>query len=221
MNIGTYLLKKYVAFKRSLQPNKYLYNEVFDQYRFIFIHIPKTGGLSILSSLLNYDFTVGHKKAVEFRNFDRKRFNEYFKFAFVRNPLDRFFSAYSYLKKGGLGEGDYDFAKHYILPCSNFKEFVLSLNNPAKADKILRWKHFIPQYKFVCDENKQVIVDYIAKFENFEEEYDFIRKKLGMGHYLKHINASQKPDYHGYYDHESTGIIKSVYSEDFDLFGYN
>ena len=72
----------------------------FDREKAIFVHIPKAAGTSIALSI--FGELPYHYKAIDYIVFfGRKTFNQYFKFAFVRNPWDRVYSAYTYLRKGG------------------------------------------------------------------------------------------------------------------------
>ena len=73
--------------------------KVFDKKKCIFFHIPKTAGISLVKALFG-DLDWGHRDVKYYRNvFNKKKFDSYFKFTFVRNPYDRLFSAYSFLKK--------------------------------------------------------------------------------------------------------------------------
>ena len=219
-----YMLKKfinnYVALKKSLQPNKYLFNKVFDKYQIIFIHVPKTGGLSVLASLVGSNFKVGHKKATQFRDFDPVRFHQYFKFGFARNPLDRFFSAYCFLRKGGLGGKDAEFGQKYIQPYANFQAFVKALDYPKQKEKILQWRHFKPQYHFLCDKNEAVLVDYLGYYESLKKDYQNIAHRLSMGSPLRLVNSSDKPAYEQYYNENMKRVLKNIYYKDFEIFGY-
>src|SRR3954454_22051651 len=71
-----------------LNPGNYMSTHCFDYYKCIFIHIPKTAGLSVSKTLFgNYAGThlgIDHYIAT----LGRKTVEEYFKFAFVRNPWD-------------------------------------------------------------------------------------------------------------------------------------
>ena len=82
---------------------------VSNKYRFIFIHIPKTGGTSIAEpdyeggngALAGYlgeqDYAqAGHIRAVGLKQRIGASWDQYFKFAFVRNPWDRLVSLYHY-----------------------------------------------------------------------------------------------------------------------------
>jgi Sulfotransferase family len=86
---------------------------VSDQRKFIFIHIPRTAGISLTSALSvfadgdNLDFSqvtwepeYPHFTAVEIaRIVGEDRFQKFYKFAIVRNPWERMVSRYFYLKR--------------------------------------------------------------------------------------------------------------------------
>ena len=70
---------------------------------FVFIHVPKTGGVSIRKSLFDQDIGP-HTTALDQRIYmGKKKYNDFSVIAFVRNPWDRLVSAFFYLKGGGLG----------------------------------------------------------------------------------------------------------------------
>ena len=61
------------------------------KHKFIFIHIPRTGGTSI-ESQFNYNGDLDGKKHWRLNDFKNdltnNQFNGYFKFSFIRNPWD-------------------------------------------------------------------------------------------------------------------------------------
>ena len=75
------------------------------KHKFVFLQTTKTGSSSIYVTLKEKYKTVNpenHLNAVQAKRFfDEKKYNwdEYFKFAFVRNPWDRYVSAYYYRKQ--------------------------------------------------------------------------------------------------------------------------
>ena len=61
----------------------------------IFIHVPKVAGVSVSMSL--YDKTLGHIRACDIKKYYPEDFENFFSFAFVREPSERFLSAIKYL----------------------------------------------------------------------------------------------------------------------------
>ena len=190
----------------------------FDEHQSLFIHITKTAGTSVAKSLFNY--LPYHYTAIEYRViYGRKKFNTYFKFAFVRNPWDRLYSAYRYLKSGGWNEKDREWAETHLSVYEDFNHFIkewLSIEN------INNHLHFRPQYEFICDNKKNILIDYIGYFENLSEDYDVIRKKISTGKPLGTHNTNPSAvTYKDIYDATSIRIVESVYKTDIQIFGYS
>jgi hypothetical protein len=189
----------------------------FDQHRCIFVHVPKTGGWSISQSLFNSG-TGGHRSAMEYKQiFGEATFNSYFKFAFVRNPWDRVVSSYFFYKKGG-NTGFHHWAQTHLLEYGNFESFVRGC---FKREGVYDHKHLIPQHQFLCDETQALAVDFLGRFENFEEDFTRLRQRLGgLGSELRHLNATKRSDYRDYYTDETRAIVAQAYRTDLALFGY-
>ena len=77
----------------------------FDNYRCIFIHVPKTGGMSVRKTLFTKSDLYPHLTIRDYQSLlSEQEVGSYYKFAFVRNPWDRLVSAYSFLRAGGLNK---------------------------------------------------------------------------------------------------------------------
>jgi hypothetical protein len=81
-----------------------VYSDFADEFQCIFIHIPKTAGTSVARTLFGQGSR--HVPYFEYEKVNGRKFNRYFKFAFVRNSWDRLVSTYFFLKKGGLNDMD-------------------------------------------------------------------------------------------------------------------
>ena len=78
----------------------------------------------------------------------------------------------------------------------------------------------ISQFKKIS-ENGRVIVDFIGRYENINEDFSCICKKLNIPEpFLPHINKFYHDNYMNYYTKEMIDEVKSFNEEDFFNF-YN
>jgi hypothetical protein len=190
----------------------------FDYYQCIFIHIPKTGGISVNDALWGNPGGV-HKTIGDYaRIFSEETLEAYFKFTFVRNPWDRLVSAYTFLKAGGQHDRDAGWAAAHLSGLDDFESFVRQW---LTEENIYRGIHFIPQTAFL-KLHGELKVDFIGKLENMAEDFEFVKQKLGIPEArLAHKNRSARQNYHQYYTQETREIVASVYSEDIELLDYS
>ena len=189
----------------------------FDRHRCIFIHITKTAGTSVAKGLfeeLPYHYTAQQYRVI----YGRSTFNEYYKFCFVRNPWDRLYSAYSFLKGGGWNEEDERWAKLHLKNINSFNSFVLNWISP---DRLKSHIHFWPQSKFICDRKGIPLVNEVFYFENIEKDYERASQKLGIHNPLPHTNASKRASYKEAYSVEAIEKVKELYRQDIENFGYS
>ncbi|EAK9986087.1 sulfotransferase family protein [Campylobacter jejuni] len=199
-----------------------MFKDYHDKYGCIFIHVPKVAGTSIERVVFETDkWLIGHVRALDYINQDKNKFESYFSFAFVRNPFDRMVSAFHYLKKGGGNDYDKNWANENLKDFDTFEQFVLALQNKNVKDKILSWQHFTPQYKFICDENKNILVNFIGKLENINNDFKIVKNELNFDRNLIHSNSSNHEIFSNYYNEKTYNIIAELYKEDFALFDYD
>lgn len=208
--------------RKFVDNDDYTYKS-FDQHKCIFVHIPKVAGVSISRAFFG-NLAGSHKSVSQYQLiFSKEEFDSYFKFAFVRNPWDRVFSAYNFLKKGGMNEEDYRWADENIAHYENFDDF---LHNGLRKSSVRNWKHFIPQSNFLClPWSENLHVDFLGLFENIKDDFQFVANRLGFGETrtLKHENASNsgiKLDYRDFYTKRSRKIVYDVYKRDIEILGY-
>ena len=189
----------------------------FDEHQCIFVHITKTAGTSVAKSLFGY--LPYHYTAIDYRViFGRTDFNRYFKFAFVRNPWDRLYSAFRYLKNGGWDENDQRWAETHLAPFDSFDVFVKQW---LSKDNIEKHRHFWPQHRFVCDATGTILLDYLGYFETLSDDFEAIATQLGIPATLARHNINPGSSYRDAYDDQTREIVAEVYSRDIQLFGYD
>jgi len=175
---------------------------IIDQYKAIFIHIPKNAGTSIEQYFGNGSVRIQpskHADIYEIKKRFKNSYNNYRKFTIVRNPYDKMVSWYFYLKKQ-LGK-QYDII-----------EFNKWIEDPSKFwhanDPISFLK---PQHEWI-DNTVQII-----KFENINKELnDFFKEEIN----LPITNESNHNYYLEYYNNKSLNVISNRYKKDFEKFNY-
>lgn len=192
--------------------------ESYDEYRCIFVHVPRTGGFATAKSLFG---NVGgsHIPVATYRAiFDDHEFESYFKFTIVRNPWDRLVSAYRFLMDGG-GQVEHDLQMQAkIQPYKDFGDFVRSWLFPSALEDGI---HFLPQHVLISLDDGTVPLDYMARFETLHDDFGNIARRLGVQASLQHLNASRRTHYRDYYDQETIEMVAALYRKDIELLDYD
>ncbi len=200
---------------------------VSKKHRFVFVHIPKTGGTSIadpdyadkkgaLIELLGPGDYVqqGHKRAVGLRDEIGSEWDSYFKFSFVRNPWDRLVSLYHYFIQDT--EKRVTSLGCEISACKDFSEFC------NKMDSMELDPHFDQQISYLIDFDGNYLMDYVGKFEGMQQHFDYICTHLKITPVkLPHYRKSRHQHYKEYYDERAYDIVSRKYEADIRLFGYS
>lgn len=191
----------------------------FDKRRAIFVHIPKCAGVAVKRALFQ-NLSGGHTKLPTYcRVFEPRLFLAYFKFTFVRNPWDRLVSAYHFLREGGYGDADKAWFERELGMYADFDDFV---RNWLRVENLHKHIHFCPQGEFLEDKNNSgVRVDYVGFYENIENDFNYIARRLGVDNYLKKGNTSAHRSYKNYYSDTTREIVHGIYSKDIERFGYD
>jgi Sulfotransferase family len=194
-------------------------------YRFIFVHIPKTGGNSVSRALLPFtesrleeaESPAGFGSGENFWTVDPvfgrdKHFTadhyaslmdtrEYTFFATVRNPWDLMVSLYYFRKQTGTG---------------NWQTHAPETFNKAEFRQFLRAGE-PTQVSYLGGKSVRLM-----RFERLEQDFAALSQRLGLGALtLDKINASRRQRYQDVLDDDLAAEIGTLYAEDVRRFGYS
>ena len=198
-------------------------------HKFIFAAVPKTGTHSVRQALRQHmgpqdleqvglfakkHFPIpelarlqhGHLSLQQIQPYMRpEEWASFFKFAFVRNPFDRFVSYCAFMTRdSGQFETDPKAVMRHILESPPLHHIL-----------------FQPQHLLVADPEGTLLTDYVGRVEEMQRSYDEICERVRIPTTpLEKINASQRRDYRDYYDQPLIDGVAKFYDRDLELFGY-
>lgn len=202
---------------------------ISNKHKFVFVAVPKTGTHSVRRALRKHMGPDDHEQVRLFEQsalpwqelsqlkhghialrqlapvIGDKAFTEYFKFAFVRNPFDRFVSYCAFIRRED----------------GAFERDPKAVMRAAIADPPNRHILFAPQSYFLTSFDGSIMADEIGRVEDMQVSYDRICARLGIpSETLERANTSNHGDYRQYYDEDMIKGVSQLYAKDLDLFGY-
>lgn len=166
---------------------------------FLFYHVYKVAGTSIRDVLrpyvsthqvllqnLNYMASIAkldlglapiysfHPRLEDVRDYLGPKFYEYYRFSFVRNPLDWQKSLYYFMQINKRHH------QHSLIKNMTFEEY-------------LRWrmdKELKLQSSLISSRDGELLVNDVYRFENIDSEFDILKSKLGIDGQLPHKNVA-------------------------------
>jgi len=159
------------------------------------------------------------------RRIDR-RYRNYFKFGFVRNPWDRIVSCYfNKFREGGPGLGlPDDGVDVELYPGMTFAEFVEAVH--AIPDESSN-PHFKSQHTVFCPAgDREVLADFVGRFEDLSADFEHVTKKIGaageieLPHKLRSKNRKGR-SYADFYDDRLKKLVHERFRDDIEIFEYS
>jgi hypothetical protein len=210
--------------------------------KLVFVHIQKTGGDTV-SRLMGesipdiFCFKAKHESAVKAAA-ELKCWNEYFKFAFVRNPWDRLVSWYSMIRdaetirwhqiltnqrrRSHFRQTRENKLWRYVLDnSSTFEEFIINCTDEIEVDEGVHYSFAYNQLDYIADSNDDLLVDFIGRFESFGSDLYKVYNRLGLElGSIPHENRSVRGHYSTFYTPETETIVRKRFQRDIEYFGY-
>lgn len=179
----------------------------------LFVRIPKTASTSVCHALQ----PIVHKTAQEWIDeLGIDEWNNRYTFSVVREPYDRFISMYYFL--GIFGKAHWRNGQRVKQDINEW----LANNHISSLESHNDYKFIKPQTDYLCDDNDNLLVDRLVRFENINDEWLDLLDELGEDHVkLPHVlRFNLRPDTVTL-NKNSLNKIYDHYKRDFDILGYN
>jgi hypothetical protein len=205
--------------------------------KYIFIHIPKTGGTSMALALEGRaqkdDIMLGDTPKAKRRRsrvdpaqaagrlwkhstladidglVTPAQISEYFTFTLIRNPWDRVVSYYHWLR-----EQSFDHPAVRLSKTHDFSAFI----NHAHTRLSLK---AAPYSFYMTDFRGREACNAYIRLEYFEQDSAPLWDHLGFQLELGHTNRSNRVGYHRYYSKQDARLIAEICAQDVERFGYS
>ncbi len=227
------------------------------KYNFLFVHIAKTGGTSVRAALAplrwrdpmyipqfiasRLSHATGHRIASKLPRHARiiaakemlpqELFDKLFKFAFVRNPWDKFVSSFT---RECSNWRNTKMPRAWISDPERFQEWAVEALNPKRETKgyVGRSPRHTaePQLDMITNARGDIDVDFIGRFENVVSDFEKVLVKIDQIYplpprkywVLRDLNGSNgaTEHYSFYYNDELIEKVRKVYEKDIEYFGY-
>ncbi len=203
-------------------------------HKFLFIHVYKVAGTSIVQALGRTDvrkvlgkehpkttslylrcsgvnprfvWMEDHALAKNVRPMMRRQtFDSLYKVGFVRNPWDLQLSLYKYNIK-------YPQFQHARRDFSSFERFIMSAPEDEFPDG--------QQKRFLFDDDGSQLVDFIGRYENLAADFRKVCREIGMEDTeLEHHNATEHAHWSTYYTPAMFDKVRRQARADIAAFGY-
>lgn len=198
---------------------------ISNKTNFIFFHLYKCGGNSFRKVITDLKIPTNEwggvhglpldvKKHYEL-NVGMDKFENLFKFTFIRNPFDFLVSTYFY----GKSYPNHFMHRPIVENNMTMEEFVLYYSNvrlehqnpskrPFGSNKVVTFKDWL------LDENGNEIMDYVGKLETMDKDIKVIFEKLNLPISkapIINVNPNRDKDYRKYYNDKSRALVESAF----------
>lgn len=209
------------------------------RYKFLFVHIAKTGGTSVRAALNGLRWKdpyyylmfpahkisslTGHRLGMKFPRhahiiaakemLPEPFFDSLFKFAFVRNPWDLQVSSFHHIKR------ERPDAMNGI---EDFNDFMRYKFDPQRPYQYHIDTSLSLQTDYLVDLHGNLLTDFLGRYEQLEEDFNQVVSRLNLPvKPLPHRRkATDRKDYRLYYQPDVVDLVGEHFATDVRLLEY-
>ncbi len=211
-----------------------------NRYKFLFVHIAKTGGTSVRTALNRlrwrdpyyplmflchrFSHLTGHRLGTKFPRHSKiiaaremlpaELFEQLFKFAFVRNPWDLQVSSFHHIRRE---------RPEFMNGIDDFNAFMRWKFDPERP-----WQYHIDtslelQTDYLVGLHGEKLVDFIGRTERLQADFDTVCDRIGVARMTlptRRKATDRKQDYRSYYADDTAELVARHFARDIEMLGY-
>lgn len=205
--------------------------------KFIFIHIWKTGGESVVSALrdhcpahfrnryLNKLIRMAPEQISALLGWRARLVRgQHFTAQDIRRemPIEAFEQAFKFTFVRNPWDWQVsNYAYALQTPAHGQHEIIRELGD---FDAYIRYQHALQapsQSAFIYDDDGHQLVDFVGRFETLQSDFQTVCETIGVSAKLPFLNASsRRRDWRSYYSDESRALVAELFEQDIERFGY-
>lgn len=217
---------------------------VSPEYGFIFVHVPKTAGMSVTDAFAPFGcgrnrclwrsltrrlpfheapekahFRVHDPVCKIIRKLGRDTVEQFVTFSVVRNPFEHAVSHFEYMKQFRIRPVARKVA------AMSFEEYLAYRRKPPSLSDTI-FARMPAQSYYLTDPDGQLAVKRIIRFEQLEPGLTALASELGLPEFrLRHVNKtkakSKARTWQSYYTPACVEMVREIYAPDFRLLGFS
>ena len=163
-------------------------------------------------------------------NIDRKILDQYYTFTFVRNPYDKIYSAYYYLKRCLNESVNGNTIRNTVETPEYFNDFNTFIQNKDNVNNISYFHAFITQCDQLFDTSNNIKINFIGRTETLNIDFMHVLTSLDIPIHIEHmriLNDDIRYNTSKYNNNITNEInedtllfINNYFKKDFETFGY-
>ena len=191
----------------SLLSNKKYYLSYNYQYRFLWFRVAKVASRTMNNYFIEHTQDGKYVYSSEV-GYLPSQFSSYFKFAFVRHPVDRFISCW---KNKVFEDNMFGFNERQREEMKELENFIswVELQDLTKADEHIRFQSSLIDMKNI---------DFVGKIETFDLDFRKVIEATGMPMSMVETKNQSNVKVENSIDEKLSERIKSVYECDMKAF---
>lgn len=182
------------------------------EHRFVWFRVAKVGTRTVLGHLERSGVTLDVSHAMRMR-YPTEAFADYYAFAFVRHPLDRFISAW---RDKVVDHNYWGFEPDQLERLQQLEAFAEWVANRDLTDLTTCDQHLTPQVRAI----DLTQVDHLGRMESFDDDFAVVCRRLGLPEAEVELRNSSSRGGSEEVSDEVRERVAELYRLDFQVLGY-